>query len=570
MGYTGLKPADTQTIAQGPADIRDELAGLATGQVVNAGMLNGISAGNESGKIPVSNGTVNTNLNADKLDGMDASAFASASHTHNIATTSSNGIMSNTDKAKLDGIAVGAQVNQNAFSNILVGSTTIQADSSTDMLEFVGGNNISITSDAINDRVTIAVTGTVPLAASSGACTGNAVTATTATNSNKLGGYSPSLTSAVSTAVIRDGSGDIACRLIRSEYSVADGTGAYLMGQNALGTGADNYVRPISLATLRSILGSMPANGGNSASVGGCVPGNSANNILKLDSNALIPATNLPNISEPIGNVLMWTSTIIPEGYLECNGQAVSRSAFSELYAKIGTTFGSGNGSTTFNIPDLRGEFLRGWDHGKGIDRERALGSLQSQSSNYLAEVQNVSTAGALGKVNVPENGNWSSPGLICSVTNTNNATAYRNSGNETRPRNIALMFIIKVKSVIGVDPAVNNANAATLGGFSANAFATSGHNHAGIYLEDAGHSFAKNGYQKLSNGLMIQWGDIAWSGSIYNFPVAFPNAVFVTVLTQHDGAILTGYKVNNLTKTGFGLDSNNSGTACYYIALGY
>lgn len=398
MGYTGLKPADTQTIAQGPADIRDELAGLATGQVVNAGMLNGISAGNESGKIPVSNGTVNTNLNADKLDGMDASAFASASHTHNIATTSSNGIMSNTDKAKLDGIAVGAQVNQNAFSNILVGSTTIQADSSTDMLEFVGGNNISITSDAINDRVTIAVTGTVPLAASSGACTGNAVTATTATNSNKLGGYSPSLTSAVSTAVIRDGSGDIACRLIRSEYSVADGTGAYLMGQNALGTGADNYVRPISLATLRSILGSMPANGGNSASVGGCVPGNSANNILKLDSNALIPATNLPNISEPIGNVLMWTSTIIPEGYLECNGQAVSRSAFSELYAKIGTTFGSGNGSTTFNIPDLRGEFLRGWDHGKGIDRERALGSLQSQSSNYLAEVQNVSTAGALGK----------------------------------------------------------------------------------------------------------------------------------------------------------------------------
>lgn len=178
MGYTGLKPADTQTIAQGPADIRDELAGLATGQVVNAGMLNGISAGNASGKIPVSNGTVNTNLNADKLDGLDASAFASASHTHNIATTSSNGIMSNTDKAKLDGIAAGAQVNQSAFSNVLVGNTTIQADSVTDTLELVAGNNISLTPDATNDRVTIAVTGTVAAATTAAACTGNAATST--------------------------------------------------------------------------------------------------------------------------------------------------------------------------------------------------------------------------------------------------------------------------------------------------------------------------------------------------------------------------------------------------------
>ncbi len=180
MPYTGNKPADNQTIAQGPADIRDELQGLATGQVVNAGTLRGLAPGNASGNIPVSNNTVCTGLNADKVDGNDASAFATAGHTHAVATSSSPGMMSNTDK-KLDTIATGAEVNQNAFSNILIGSTTIQADSKTDTLELVAGANVALTPDATNDRVTVAVTGKVPSAAaadSAAACTGNAATAT--------------------------------------------------------------------------------------------------------------------------------------------------------------------------------------------------------------------------------------------------------------------------------------------------------------------------------------------------------------------------------------------------------
>jgi len=179
MAYTGLKPADTQTIAQGPADIRSELQGLATGEVVNAGTLKGLSPGNASGQIPVSNGTLNTNLNAEKVGGKYAADFSLSTHTHPAATTSTNGLMSNTDKTKLDGIAAGAEVNQNAFSNVLVGSTTIQADAKTDTFEMVAGTNIALTPDATNDRVTIGVTGTVAAATTAGACTGNAATATT-------------------------------------------------------------------------------------------------------------------------------------------------------------------------------------------------------------------------------------------------------------------------------------------------------------------------------------------------------------------------------------------------------
>ena len=64
----------------------------------------------------------------------------------------------------------------------------------------------------------------------------------------------------------------------------------------------------------------------------------------------------------PVGTIQAYggASSAIPQGWLYCNGAAVSRTTYAELFAVIGTSFGAGNGSTTFNIPDLRGEFLRG------------------------------------------------------------------------------------------------------------------------------------------------------------------------------------------------------------------
>lgn len=85
------------------------------------------------------------------------------------ATTSANGLMSSSDKTKLNGIATGAEVNQNAFSNVKVGSTTVAADSKTDTLELAAGSNITLTPDATNDKVTIAASYT----ATTGKPTGN-------------------------------------------------------------------------------------------------------------------------------------------------------------------------------------------------------------------------------------------------------------------------------------------------------------------------------------------------------------------------------------------------------------
>jgi hypothetical protein len=77
--------------------------------------------------------------------------------TYSDATTSTHGLMSTSDKSKLNGIASGAEVNQNAFSNIKVGSTTIAADGKTDTLE-LAGSNVTITPDDTNDKVTIGIT----------------------------------------------------------------------------------------------------------------------------------------------------------------------------------------------------------------------------------------------------------------------------------------------------------------------------------------------------------------------------------------------------------------------------
>lgn len=77
------------------------------------------------------------------------------------ASASANGLMTSADKTKLDTIAEGAEVNQNAFNKVTVGSTTIEADSKTDTLTIIAGNNVTLTPDATNDKITIASKDTI-------------------------------------------------------------------------------------------------------------------------------------------------------------------------------------------------------------------------------------------------------------------------------------------------------------------------------------------------------------------------------------------------------------------------
>ena len=136
----------------------------------------------------------------------------------------------------------------------------------------------------------------------------------------------------------------------------------------------------------------------------------------------------------PIGSIIIWPVPTIPANYLICDGAAISRTTYANLFNTIGTYYGAGNGSTTFNLPNYRGLFLRGNDNGAGTDPSRSLGSYQEmsiQSHSHFISVSNETIAG--GGSTIPCN----RPGGI--QINTNSV-----GGTETRPKNASVHFIIK------------------------------------------------------------------------------------------------------------------------------
>jgi microcystin-dependent protein len=134
----------------------------------------------------------------------------------------------------------------------------------------------------------------------------------------------------------------------------------------------------------------------------------------------------------PAGTVIHVCMTSAPTGYLKANGAAVSRATYATLFAAIGTTFGVGDGATTFNLPDLRGEFVRGYDDSRGVDAARVFGSAQAGSVEAHTHTYSRAFAGA---------------GASAAIAGSNGETSTATGsygGTETRPRNVALLACIK------------------------------------------------------------------------------------------------------------------------------
>lgn len=92
---------------------------------------------------------------------------------------------------------------------------------------------------------------------------------------------------------------------------------------------------------------------------------------------------NPTNAQTPVGSVFAMATPTVPAGYLECNGAAVSRVSYRTLFGLIGTYYGGGDGSTTFNLPDLRGAFVRGHDNGRTVDNGRGFGTTQASGAGH-------------------------------------------------------------------------------------------------------------------------------------------------------------------------------------------
>ena len=151
----------------------------------------------------------------------------------------------------------------------------------------------------------------------------------------------------------------------------------------------------------------------------------------------------------PAGAVFYFAMRTPPAGYLVADGSAVPRDQYKDLFAAIGTTFGAGNGKTTFNLPDLRGEFIRGWDAGHGVDKNRAFGSWQigtpiSHDDNVAPETFDV-VAMDYSAINYGDEWVGKLPVAFYSAPFTYQNIAWsKDFFTMTRPRNMALLCCIK------------------------------------------------------------------------------------------------------------------------------
>lgn len=209
--------------------------------------------------------------------------------------------------------------------------------------------------------------------------------------------------------------------------------------------------------------------GNNKIVIGTLLTGDQSTGLLKINNAYTLPATAggagqvlqataggntnwaTPASGLPAGTILAFAGPSLPTGFLLCNGASVNKALFPDLFAAIGTSWG-GDGIPNFNLPDLRGQFLRGWSNGSGVDPD-AGGRTALQTGGAIGDNVGSYQAHALQQhthTYTRRETKW--------TTTDGNTNVWRNdapyessganganvSGNETRPKNAAVNYIIK------------------------------------------------------------------------------------------------------------------------------
>jgi phage-related tail fiber protein len=296
----------------------------------------------------------------------------------------------------------------------------------------------------------------------------------------------------------------------------------------------------------------------------------------------------------PVGASVWFPVNKVPPGFLEIDGSVKSIAAYPDLAAFLGTDFNRGDeGAGNFRLPESRGEFLRGWDHGRGVDVGRAIGSWQaddnkahSHTTNY-DEVVDTFQSGTVSRLYVQQFGS------------NNNVATNSSGGAEARPRNLAVMWCIKAWNA-----PINQGNIdiAALAALAAQATELN-QGTAKIAtqpLVDAGMddttivtpkklrfgfsiSLGTNGYIALPSwlgGFIFQWGSSAsiasGAGLSVSLPIAFPTAILNAFVSANAvsgiGTAFCG-GVNAASKTAISIYhySAGGGAANYrWLAVGH
>lgn len=272
------------------------------------------------------------------------------------------------------------------------------------------------------------------------------------------------------------------------------------------------WANPTMSDIAAALTGSLPRNG--SAGMQGplILAGDATQPLAAVPLQQLNATVGGTNSFLPAGAIQLFAMSAVPSGWLECNGSAVSRTTYANLFAAIGETYGAGNGTTTFSLPDLRGQFVRGWDNGRGVDPGRAVGSQQNSANqahthtatatnpahthgvtdpghghgitdpghqhlytdNSNVSGSNVVSGSGWAQSSALTNGAYTGIGINQAATGVQVAAAAQNTtvavaaeGTEARPTNIAMVYAIKAFGALQTDGlgsmAFQNANAVAI-----------------------------------------------------------------------------------------------------------
>lgn len=378
----------------------------------------------------------------------------------NLATQTIKGMMSAPDKKKLDGVAAGAEVNQNTFSNIKTGAQTVAATKKTDTVELTAGGNIEITAKGkvitidtkniadgaeVNQNAFAAVqVGTEKINAGAKSDTlqiaaGKNISVLTDAKTKKI-------------TIQIDGELGINLRKSGTEYAVGDIAYSPLLP---------------SWARLECVVAGTTASG--ELQIPQNVNGGGA---LISDGTAVFIVDDIRELST-VGDVV--AKLYLPSGYVKANGATVSRADYPRLVALAnkynlwtnapGTypaLFGVGNGSTTFTLPDWRGVVIRFLDEGRGLDAGRVLGSYQADmvlshahGATAWTDTQGNHQHGVLEyagygnvAVHIRSGGDANSAGGITGIAGAHGhnvgVSVTAAGGAESRMKNIAVLAVIR------------------------------------------------------------------------------------------------------------------------------
>lgn len=315
----------------------------------------------------------------------------------------------------------------------------------------------------------------------------------------------------------------------------------------------------------------------------------------------------------PVGSMIGFPVDKVAPGFLELDGSVKSAAAYPDLATFLGGAFNKGDeGAGNFRLPESRGEFLRGWDHGRGVDAGRAIGSTQLDSlQGFRMESMRSKASTSWGN----DDGGAGDPaygppmGSVTPSTRPRNLTGAFVSdgvngvprvGSETRPRSLAVMWCIKAwnapinqgnidiaaLAALAAQATENNQGTAKVAtqaqvnsGTDDSTFVTPKKLRFGFSI-----SLAANGYVAFPSwlgGLVIQWGYVPGSlddlTALISFPMAFPNQCLNVSATaegaQSGAGTFVGVGLQKVSASQFRLNGYGTGMATsgyHWWSLGY